>query len=270
MILGRMSGTQEAEVRAWAGKLTDVGNLLGRHFARAEPREGERKNGWQLAEWAGDAAPHGVQHLLGRAAWDADAVRDDLRSYVTAHLADADSVLVIDETGFLKKGDKSVGVQRQYSGTAGRIENCQIGVFLAYASPRGRAFLDRELYLPRSWTDDPSRCRAAGVPSEVAFATKPQLAVRMLKRAWQAGVSAQWVTADEVYGSDSAFRRVLEERRQAFVVAVPRTQRLWIDLEQWWVSEIAAEVPASAWQRLSAGDGAKGPRLYDWARWPFN
>jgi SRSO17 transposase len=282
MILGGMSRTTEGEVRAWAGELAGVGELLGRRFARAEPRERalgyvrgllsdvERKNGWQLAEWAGDAAPYGVQHLLGRAAWDADAVRDDLRGYVTAHLADAASVLVVDETGFLKKGDKSAGVQRQYCGTAGRIENCQVGVFLAYVTPRGRAFLDRELYLPRSWADDPGRCQAAGMPAEVAFATKPQLAVRMLKRAWQAGVSARWVTADEVYGSDSAFRRVLEERRQAFVVAVPRSQRLWIDLEQGWVSEIAAEVPASAWQRLSAGDGAKGPRVYDWAVWPFN
>src|SRR5512133_666476 len=188
MILKPMSGTEEAEVREWAGQLRGVGDLLGQRFARSEPRERvrgyvrgllsevERKNGWQLAEWAGDAAPYGVQHLLGRAAWDADAVRDDLRSYVTAHLADADSVLVIDETGFLKKGDKSVGVQRQYSGTAGRIENCQVGVFLAYASPRGRAFMDRELYLPRDWATDAQRRTEAHVPTRIGFATKPQLA----------------------------------------------------------------------------------------------
>ncbi len=276
-----MSRTSEEEVRAWAGELSEVGARIGQRFARAEPRERvlgyvrgllsdiERKNSWQLAEWAGDAAPYGVQHLLGRAVWDADAVRDDLRTYVTAHLADADSVLVIDETGFLKKGDQSVGVQRQYSGTAGRIENCQIGVFLAYATPRGRAFLDRALYLPRSWTNDPVRCKAARVPAEVTFATKPQLAVRMLKRAWAAGVKAQWVTADEVYGSDTAFRRTLEERRQAFAVVVPSTQRLWIDLEQWLVSEMAEDAPADARHRLSAGDGAKGPRVYDWVRWPF-
>jgi SRSO17 transposase len=277
-----MNGRTKEEVQAWADEMEEIGKLLGQHFARAEPRgrvmsymrglmsEVERKNGWQLAEWAGDAAPYGMQHLLGRAAWDADAVRDDLRRYVITHLADTASVMVIDETGFLKKGDKSVGVQRQYSGTAGRIENCQVGVFLAYATPRGRAFLDRELYLPRSWTDDATRCKAAGVPAEVTFATKPQLAARMLKRVWEAGVKAQWVTADEVYGSDSAFRHTLEDQGQAFVVVVPSTQRLWIDSEQRAVRKMAKEVSPDAWQRLSAGEGAKGPRLYDWTRWPFN
>jgi SRSO17 transposase len=277
-----MNGRTKEEVQGWAGELEGIGKLLEQHFARAEPRdrvmsymrglmsEVERKNGWQLAEWAGDAAPYGMQHLLGRAAWDADAVRDDLRRYVITHLVDTDSVMVIDETGFLKKGDKSVGVQRQYSGTAGRIENCQVGVFLAYATPRGRAFLDRELYLPHSWTEDAARCKAAGVPAEVTFTTKPQLAVRMLKRAWEAGVKAQWVTADEVYGSDSAFRHALEDQGQAFVVVVPSTQRLWSDLEQRAVREMAKEVSPDAWQRLSAGEGAKGPRIYDWTRWSFN
>ena len=164
----------------------------------------ERKNGWQLAEQAGDATPYGVQHLLSTYVWDADLVRDDLRDYVVEHLGDANGVLVVDETGFLKKGNKSVGVQRQYSGTAGRIENCQIGVFLTYATAQGRALLDRELYLPRVWADDLERRREAGVPEKVAFCTKPQLARRMLERALESGVPFGWVTGDEVYGNDAA------------------------------------------------------------------
>jgi len=202
-----------------------------------------------------------VQHLLGRAEWDADQVRDDMRAYVMEHLGDEDGVLIVDETGFLKKGIKSVGVQRQYSGTAGRIENCQIGVFVAYASRRGRAFVDRELYLPREWTDDRARCRArcdeAGVPTDREFATKPHLALNMLKRTRQAGVQAKWVTADEVYGSDSKFRRALEAQKQGFVVGVTSQQRLWIGFEQRMVREIATEAPKAAWQRVSAGMGAK-------------
>jgi SRSO17 transposase len=206
-----------------------------------------------------------MQHLLGRAAWDAEAVRDDLRHYVMAHLAHPTGVLIVDETGFVKKGQHSAGVQRQYSGTAGRIENCQIGVFLAWASPHGHTFIDRELYLPHEWANNTDRRAAAGVPTEVAFATKPELALRMLKRAWAAGVEAEWVaewvTADSVYGGHTAFRRALEARRQAFVLAVTSQQRLWIAFEQWTVEEMAQAAPASAWQRLSAGAGAKGPRV---------
>ncbi len=229
----------------------------------------ERKNGWQLSEEAGDDTPYGVQHLLGRATWNADSVRDDLRAYVLAHLGDNDGVLVVDETGFLKKGAKSVGVSRQYSGTAGRIENCQIGVFLAYASRHGRALVDRELYLPHEWTEDRERCDEAGVPTKCTFATKLYLARVMLERAWQAGVEAKWVTADEVYGSDSKFRRALEAHKQGFVVAVTSQQRLWIGFQQHMVREIAAEAPSKAWQRMSAGTGTKGPRLYDWFVYPF-
>jgi SRSO17 transposase len=224
-----------------------------------------------LAEEAGDENPYGVQHLLGRADWDADQVRDDMRGYVMEHLADEDEgVLIVDETGFLKKGTKSVGVQRQYSGTAGRIENCQIGVFLAYTSQHGRAFVDRELYVPREWTDDRERCAEAGVPADRKFATKPQLALDMIERARQAGVQAKWVTADEVYGSDSKFRRALEAHTQGFVVAVTSQQRLWVGFEQHMVREIAAQAPVDAWQRISAGMGAKGPRWYDWMVHPFN
>jgi SRSO17 transposase len=254
-----------------------VGARLGGHFARSEPRQRavaylrgllsdvERKNGWQLAEYAGDDHPYGLQHLLGRAAWDADAVRDDLTAYVTEHLADPDGVLVVDETGFLKKGTKSAGVQRQYSGTAGRIENCQLGVLLAFAGQRGRVFLDRELYLPQEWAQDARRRKEAGIPEAVRFATKPALALRMLERALDAGVRAAWLTADEVYGSDGKFRQALERRRQPYVLAVRSDQAVCVGLQQVRVKALAAAVPGDAWQRHSAGDGAKGPRWYDWA-----
>jgi SRSO17 transposase len=229
----------------------------------------ERKNGWQLAEQAGDATPDGMQRLLNTYEWDADRVRDDLRMYVIEHLHDAQAVLVVDETGFLKKGTKSVGVKRQYCGTAGRIENCQMGVFLAYASPKGRAFLDRELYLPQEWAQDRGRRREAGVPEEVEFATKPQLAQRMLARTRQAGVIVPWVTGDEVYGSDAGLRQELEEHQQAYVLAVRSNERVGREsLGIVWsvaVSEVIATIAPTAWQRLSAGEGAKGPRLYEWA-----
>jgi SRSO17 transposase len=210
----------------WARTWTALVERLGRHFSRAETREHvgaylqgllspvERKNSWQLAEAVGDPTPYALQHLLGRARWDADAVRDDLRAYVVEHLGDPTGVLAIDETGFVKKGEHSVGVQRQYSGTAGRIENCQVGVFLSYAVSRGRTFLDRALYLPASWINDRARCDAAGVPTDMTFATKPQLALQMLERALEAGVPAAWVVGDEVYGNDSRLRRWLEERQQ--------------------------------------------------------
>src|SRR5436305_4429368 len=210
-------------VRAWAGELDVVADRLAGFFARSEPRaravgyvrgllsEAERKNGWQLAEQLGDPTPDGVQHLLARADWDADAVRDDLVRYVVEHLGDPGGVLVVDETGFLKKGTKSVGVARQYSGTAGRVENCQVGVFLGYATPRGRALLDRALYLPKEWAEDRQRRKAAGVPKGVGFATKLVLARQMVERAVAAGVPAAWATADAVYGSDYGFRKAIED-----------------------------------------------------------
>jgi SRSO17 transposase len=265
------------DVQSWAAELETVGQRLADRFARPEPRQRaltylkgllstvERKNGWQLAELAGDDTPYAVQHLLGRAAWDADSVRDDLQAYVVEHLADPDGVLIVDETGFLKKGTKSAGVQRQYSGTAGRVENCQVGVFLAVAGRHGHTLLDRELYLPKAWAGDDARRNAAGVPAAATFATKPRLAERMLRRAWGAGVSAAWAAGDAVYGSDSAFRRFLEENEQPYVLAVRSDQRLWVDLTQARVDGIADGLPAGAWRRASAGDGSKGPRWYDWA-----
>jgi SRSO17 transposase len=259
-------------------------------FYRAEARERakrylgglfapvQRRNAWQLAEHLGEFNPDGVQRLFNAARWDPDQVRDDLREYVVEHLGDAQAVLVVDETGFLKKGTKSVGVQRQYSGTAGRIENCQIGVFLAYTSSKGRTFLDRELYLPREWVADAERRTEAGVPETIEFATKPQLARRMLERALEAEVPAAWVTGDAVYGGDRRLRMWLEEREQPFVLEVSCREPLWaqttVGPAQVRADELAASLPAEVWERLSAGWGAKGPRLYDWtrlplARWPW-
>jgi SRSO17 transposase len=273
-----MAGRPTAgQVAGWAGELTAVGERIGRHFARSEPRRraagyirgllsaAERKNGWQLAEHLGDPTPDGVQHLLARADWDADAVRDDLTRYVAEHLGDPGGVLVVDETGFLKKGTKSVGVARQYSGTAGRIENCQVGVFLGYVTGRGRALLDRELYLPKGWASDAARRKAAGVPTGVRFATKLVLARRMVGRVLDAGVPAAWVTADAVYGSDYKFRRSVEERGLGYVVGVRADHAVHVGWRQVRVRSLLAEVPERGWQRLSCGDGAKGPRLYDWA-----
>jgi SRSO17 transposase len=273
-----MSGRPTAAaVQDWAGELDAVGERLGPYFARTEPRrraveylrgllsDVERKNGWQLAERSGDPTPYGVQHLLGRADWDVDAVRDDLTRYAHDHLADANGVLVVDETGFLKKGTKSAGVRRQYSGTAGRIENCQVGVFLAFAGRHGHALLDRELYLPEEWAADADRREEAGIPAAVTFATKPQLAERMLRRAWAAGVEAAWVAADTVYGNDGKFRRFLEANDQPYVLAVQSNQRLWDGRSRSRVDAIAAAWSAGAWHRASPGAGAKGPRWYDWA-----
>jgi SRSO17 transposase len=278
---GRSVGVDEGA--GWGDGLDELHARIAGRFARREPRarargylQGllggvERKNGWQLAEALGERTPDGVQRLLNAADWDADLVRDDLRAYVVEHLGDAAGVLIVDETGFVKKGTKSVGVARQYSGTAGRVENCQIGVFLAYTSPRGRAFLDRELYLHREWADDPERRREAGVPEEVAFATKPELARRMLARALDAGVPAAWVTGDEVYGGDRRLRDDLEARRRPYVLAVKRNEYVPVPDRAgrgWPVAadEAAVGLGPDAWQHLSAGDGAKGPRMYDWAR----
>ena len=217
----------------------------------------------------GDATPDGVQRLLYNYRWEADLVRDDLRDYVVEHLGEADGVVVVDETGFLKKGDKSVGVQRQYSGTAGRIENCQVGVFLAYASAKGRTLLDREVYLPQVWSDDWERRREAGVPEDVCFRTKPQLAQLMLRRALESGVPFAWFTGDEVYGSDRKLRLWLEREEIPHVMAIKSNEKLWARTDKGPLQEradrLASGVEESAWVRCSAGNGAKGPRVYDWA-----
>ena len=266
------------QISAWQEDLEALHGRIAARFRRPEVRERagrflsgllgpvERRNGWQLAEQTGETAPDGVQRLLRTARWDADAVRDDLRAYVVEHLGEADAVLVVDETGFVKKGDKSAGVARQYSGTAGRIENCQMGVFLADASARGRAFLDRELYLPQVWVDDAARRRGAGIPEAVTFQTKPQLARRLLERAFAAGVPAAWVTGDEVYGNDGGFRRWLEGEERAYVLAVARSHMVWGEgFGQRRVEALVADLPVEAWHRIEVGAGSKGPRVYDWA-----
>jgi SRSO17 transposase len=224
-----------------------------------------RKNCWTIAEHAGEKTPHGMQHLLARASWDTDGVRDDLRDYVITHLGDADGVLVVDETGDLKKGVCTVGVQRQYTGTAGRIENAQVAVYLTYAGARGHAMIDRELYLPRSWTQDPERLTEAGVPDDIEFLTKPALATGMIIRALFAGVLARWVAGDEVYGADPLLRAELESRRVGYVLAIGCDRRIPTPAGLIRADELAAAVPRWAWQRLSAGAGAKGQRFYDWA-----
>jgi SRSO17 transposase len=224
-----------------------------------------RKNCWTIAEHAGDATPDGMQHLLARAVWDTDGVQEDLRDYVVEQLGEPGAVLVIDETGDVKKGTHTVGVQRQYTGTAGRIENSQVAVYLTYAAGGGHALIDRELYLPKSWTDDPARCAAAGVPADVGFATKPALATAMLTRALDAGVPAGWVAGDEVYGADPDLRAALEARRVGYVLAIAGNRRLPTAAGPIRADVLAAALPAQAWQRLSAGPGAKGQRYYDWA-----
>ena len=271
----------EQTVWAWTAAVAEVERRLAPYFARSEARQQamaylrgllspvERKNSWQLAEVVGAANPYGFQHLLGRADWNADQVRDDLHCYIADYFGDDDAVIVIDETGFLKKGRMSAGVARQYSGTAGRIENVQIGVFLTYASRHGHTLLDRELYLPKEWTDDRERCEQAGIPSTRCLQTKPTLAKQMLQRVLEAKLPFRWVTGDSVYGDDRRLRRWLEEHEQAYVLAVSGKDYVWIGWRQHQVKTLLATLPADGWQRLSAGAGAKGPRDYDWLRLPI-
>lgn len=266
-----------AQIATWSDDLAALHARIAPRFVRAEVRARagrylagllepvERRNGWQLAEVLGETTPDGVQRLLRTAQWDAETVRDDLRAYVVEHLGDPDAVLVIDETGFLKKGTKSAGVARQYSGTAGRIENSQIGVFLAYASPHGHAFLDRALYLPKAWVDDAARREAAEIPPAVGFATKGDLAQAMLARAFAAAVPAAWVTGDEIYGNDGDLRRWLEAEQRPYVLAVARSHPIWQDGRQVRIAALVEQIPAEGWQRLAVGEGSKGPRIYDWA-----
>jgi SRSO17 transposase len=264
-----------------AAELDRVHERIGGRFVRAEPRARvreyvaglvaglERKNGWTLAERAGEASPDGMQRLLRRADWDVDGVRDDVRDYVIEHLGDREGVLIADETGFLKKGTRSAGVQRQYSGTAGRTENCQVGTFLAYASARGHALIDRELYLPQSWTEDRDRCRAAGIPDEVEFTTKPRQARAMIGRAIDAGVPFAWFTADEAYGQAKYLRVWLEDQDVFHVLAIRCSDTLiTTSAGEQRADALIAALPPRVWRRRSVGAGAHGPREYHWARVP--
>lgn len=272
--------TTTAQMQAWVDELQGLHARIAPYFKRAEPRRRalsylqgllssvERKNGWQLAEQAGEATPDGMQRLLNGSRWDPRGVCDELRGYAVEALGSEEAVLVVDETSFIKKGNHSVGVKRQYCGTVGRIENCQVGVFLAYATERGTAFIDRELFLPEDWVADPVRRERAGVPDERACLSKPQLALQMLERAFEAGVKAAWVAGDCLYSS-AQLRHMLEQRQQAYVLAISSAFLLRFfeqqGLRQAKVRELFDELPASAWQRLSAGQGSKGERWFDWA-----
>ena len=272
----------------WREALDEAKRVIAPAFRRIEQRatafafldgllsRAERKTGWMLAEEAGHDRPYRMQSLLGRSAWSADALCARVRRYVVDALGDDDGILVVDETGFLKKGDHSVGVARQYSGTAGRVENCQVGVFAAYASRFGHALVDRRLYLPRGWAEDRDRRAGAKVPEAVVFATKPAMARAMVAGILDDGIPCAFVLADALYGSDYQFRRMLEERRQAYVLAI-RSNHVLRFLDEWTLvqtdpARLIGDLEAQAWQACSAGEGAKGARLYDWVRlaltWP--
>ena len=272
----------EKKERQLRAALEETTKRLGPHFANAAASESaaaylrsllssvERKNSWQLAEVAGFDTPYRFQHLLGRGAWDADALRDEQLGVVLAGLGEEDAVLAIDETGFIKQGKKSVGVKRQYCGASGKLDNCQIGVFLSWQTAQGHALIDRALYLPEEWAQDPERRQAAGVPAQVEFAPKPTLARRMVERVLATGAKPAWVVADAVYGADSKLRFALEEAQQPYVLAVTGQQCVWMGFGQRRVKTVKTQVPTDAWAQLSVGAGTKGPRVFDWAALTIN
>ena len=269
------------ELNAWAEDFESFHARFADLFGRREPREEiakylrgllapvKRKNSWQLAEVMGEPIPDRMQRLLYRVDWDADAARDRLQQFVVEVFGDEEGIGIVDETGFLKKGTWSVGVKRQYSGTAGKIENCQIGVFLSYATPQGHTFLDRRLYLPEEWCDDAARRAKAKAPQEVSFQTKSQQAIAMLEHAWQQGVPMRWVTGDEVYGDATALRECVTRHQRWYVLAVSRDTSVWgaaPGLAEGAVPAATVQAwPERQWQRFAVGAGEKGPRLYDWA-----
>jgi SRSO17 transposase len=265
------------DVDGWSEQFDTAFARIAGRFGRREPRwqarafllgllsDVDTRSCWQLAEQAGDRSPHAMQRLLTDAVWDADAVRDDLRRYVADELGEPGGVLVLDDTGDLKRGGHTVGVQRQYTGTAGKIENAQVAVFAAYVSSKGRALVDRDIYLPKTWTDDPRRMAAAGVPAGVGFASKVTLGRQMLARAFDAGMPAAWVTADEFYGGERGLRRDLQARQVGYVLAVARSHRIDLPIGRLRADQAAARLHRRCWNRLSAGQGAKGERVYDWA-----
>ncbi len=293
---------EQDELAKWADEFARFQQRFAGLFRRSEGREQaakymqgllspvERKNSWHLAEALGDATPDAMQRLLYSTDWDADRARDELQRFVVEVFGEAEGIGVVDETGFLKKGTKSAGVQRQYSGTAGKCENCQVGVFLSYATPQGHTFLDRQLYLPESWCNDQERCQAAKIPAEVGFASKAMLAQQMLERAWAMGVPMRWVTGDEVYGASVALRHAIAQQGRWYVFAVRTPTTIWltrpaVGVPTWLghgrpptrskvladaqqplsVVAVVAAWPASRWQRLTVAQGSHGPRTYDWA-----
>ena len=279
MLAKKTESVESATMSGWHEALEELHARVAHRFARSEIRERarrylvgllervERKNGWQPAEAIGEKDPQGVQRLLNAAKWDAGAVRDDLRRYVVEHLGDeASGVLIVDDTGFLKKGEKSVGVARQYTGTAADTVNCQVGVFLAYSSEKGAAFVDRTLYLPEEWTEDKERLAEAGVPEEVGFANKLELAKRMLQKAFAAGVPARWVVADSFYGRSHAFRTWLERRGHSYAVMVPKTNTVRCQGRRKKIERLAELLPEEAWATIPAGEEDSGERRpREWA-----
>ena len=278
-----LSGSALDALSEWSNVLKSFQSRIGQYFARLEARQSafdylqalmspvERKNGWQMAEQVGHQSPYQFQHLLGRAQWDAEEVTQEVRQYVTEALGREDGLLAIDETGFIKQGSHSVGVQVQHCSLTGRLENCQVGVFLAYVSPHGQSLIDRRLYLPQSWCNDPDKRAKAGVPETIKFATKPQLAKQMLESAFQAGIRPAWVVADEVYGNDGKFWWWLEQHyQQPYLLTVANSHSVFIGYQAHRVKELAQALPNEQWQRLSCGHGTKGERIYDWARIAVN
>jgi len=275
--IAAVAAADSVDLDRWQAAFSEVIDRIAPRFARYEPLRHaagliqglvsglDRKNCWTIAEHRGESTPDGLQHLLARAKWDADAVRDDLRGYVVDNFGDPGAILVVDETGDVKKGTHSVGVQRQYTGTAGRVENAQVAVYLTYAAPAGHALIDRALYLPKSWTDDTDRCAAAGVPAETTFATKPALAAQMVTRTVQAGVPASWVAGDEVYGADPTLRKTIRGHGLGYVLQVAANRRVPTAAGPVRVDRLPALIPSWAWQRYSAGAGSKGHRYYSWA-----
>ena len=278
--------TTFVDVWRWGQELERLHARIAARFVRPEPRRRalaylqgivsstQRKNGWQLAEHAGEARPDGMQRLLNSASWDADLVRDDLRSYVLEQLGDPQAVLVIDETSFRKRGKKSAGVKKQYCGTSGTVENCQVGVFLSYVSGKGHTLIDRELYLPKEWIDDPGRCREAGIPETIGFQTKCELARQMIERLWKARIPFAWVVADSVYGGNLDLRTWLEAHQYSYVLAVACDEPVGIQTPDGRKQMTVAEAEtlllhADDWQRLAMSEGTKGPRLFDWAVMPI-
>lgn len=274
------------DVAQWACQLVQLHARIAPHFARPQPRQRalrylqgllssiERKNGWQMAEHAREPTPYGMQRLLASAVWNADRVRDEVRAYAVEHLGQPETILVIDETSFPKRGEHSAGVGVQYCGTTGQVENCQVGVFLSLVSAKGHTLIDRELYLPAEWCEDRDRCRAAGIPETVRFHTKPELARMMIERIRQAALPVSWVVGDTVYGGNLDLRTWLQDLGYNYVLAVPCHEpvglltphgRKWIQVSQ--VEALALR--PDDWRRLSMGEGTKGPRLFDWAMVPI-
>jgi len=273
-----LTGSALEALSEWSQVLKTFQTRIGQHFSRSEARNSafaylqallspvERKNGWQMAEQVGHNNPYRFQHLLGRAQWDADALTSEVCQYVVEHLETDGAILAIDETGFIKQGEHSVGVQVQYCGLTGRLENCQVGVFLAYVSEHGHTLIDRRLYLPQSWATDQGKRKKTGVPETITFATKPRLAREMLQSAFASGVRPAWVVADEVYGSDGKFWWWLEqEHQQPYLLTVGSQHSVVIGYQEYRAKALAQSLQPEHWQRLSCGYGTKGERIYDWA-----